>query len=204
MKITSGQIDGIRTLITKGGITTATLQDDVLDHLCCVIEYKMKLGNSYDTALAAALEELAPDGLDEIQHETHFLLNSKRILFMKTITYILGLLFTMAFLTGWLFGFLHLPGAMELSVGGFTGFALIFVPLLAFDYFKVRIQRAMSEKAMVWAGAASVITIGVSGIFKILHLAGASWVLFIGSVSFIAIFLPLLFFKLYRRSVANG
>src|SRR5262245_18943031 len=136
MKLDDQQLEGIRVLIVGSGVTIQTLQDDLLDHLCCVVEYKMKSGENYDAALAAAVSELAPDGLEQIQHETHFLLNSNRILLMNKITYVIGLLATMSFLTGWLFGFLHLPGAFELSVGGFTVFGLVFAPLVAFDYFK--------------------------------------------------------------------
>ena len=204
MNLSEQQLAGIRQVITNGGVTMQTLQDDLIDHLCCVVEYKMKAGEKYEVALASAVSELAPGGLVEIQKETQFLLNSNRILFMKKITYLLGLLFSMAFITGWLFGLLHLPGATELSIGGFNGIALVFVPLLAFDYFKVKIQRAMSEKAMVIAGIISVTIMGTAVVFKLLHLRGADIMLVTGFVCFIGGFLPLLFFKLYRKSVANG
>ena len=123
---------------------------------------------------------------------------------MKRITYILGLLFSMSFVTGWLFGLLHLPGATELSIVGFNGIALVFIPLLAFDYFKHKIQRAMSEKAMVIAGIISVLIMATAVIFKVFHLRGADILLVSGFICFIGGFLPLLFFKLYRKSVANG
>jgi hypothetical protein len=204
MTISQQQTADIRLILIKEGVTTTTLQDDLHDHICCVVEYRMKRGDDFTSALTLALKELAPNGFAQIQRETHFLLNSNKILFMKKLTYVLGLLFSMQFLTGWVFGFLHLPGALELSVGGFTGFAMVFVPLLAFDYFKVPIQRAFSEKAMVIAGVGSLLIIAIACFFKMFHLAGASAVLLVGSISFIMVFLPLLFFKLYRRSVAAG
>ena len=85
MKLTVVQIDLIQAHVEQSGLTIATLRDDVLDHLCCVVEEKLKKGKDFDRAFREALIELAPDGLAEIEHETVFLLNANKIILMKKL-----------------------------------------------------------------------------------------------------------------------
>ena len=75
MKLVAEQVAIIRQQVEQGGIVNETLKDDVLDHLCCVVEIKLGKGKSFDLALQEAMIELAPEGFMEIQHETIFLLN---------------------------------------------------------------------------------------------------------------------------------
>lgn len=202
MKLSSEQVGIIREEIDKSTISIESLKDDVLDHLCCVVEIKMERGKEFETAVKEALCELAPDGLDEIQRETVFLLNSTKIIFMKKIMYTVGLLSAMAFVTGWYFGIMHFPGATALSVYGFLGFAFIYLPMMAIDYFKTNIQGALSEKLKLILGFASAILIGVSSVFKVMHLQGAVALLFMGVGLCVFGFLPFFFFSMYKKSVS--
>lgn len=202
MKVKPEQLESIRKIIDESNITIETLRDDLLDHLCCAVEIKMSRGKEFERALKEALDELAPNGLDELQHETIFLLNSTKIILMKKIMYAIGLISAMSFGAGWFFGMLHLPGARELSIYGFFAFAFIFLPMLTINYFKLRIQRALSEKLKIVLGLLSGILIGLSLVFKTLHLQGAQEILQIGAFIFIFGFLPFLFFNMYKKSIA--
>ncbi len=202
MKLSNQQIDHVRKLIDAGGITIQSLKDDVLDHLCCVVEIKMTQGKTFDEAVHESVYELAPNGLEEIQNETIFLLNSNKIIAMKRIMYFIGMLSAMSFVLGWTFGMLHWLGATELSVGGFLGFVLIFIPLYTIDYFKVKIQRALSEKLRLIFGISSALLVAASVIFKLLHLSGADLLLLSGAGLFVFGFLPFLFFTMYKKSIA--
>ncbi len=202
MKLSPDEIAIVQKRVDESSINIESLRDDVLDHLCCVIEIKMERGEIFDNALREALHELAPEGLDEIQRETIFLLNSTKIILMKKVMYIVGLLSTMTFLTGWFFGIMALPGARDLSIYGFAVFAFIYVPMMAIDHFKTNIRIALSEKLKMISGFASALLIGVSGIFKSLHLPGTTTLLLAGAGLCIFGFLPFFFFSMYKKSIS--
>src|SRR6187551_2675188 len=182
MKLSPDKIAIVEKQVDQSSINIDSLRDDVLDHLCCVIEIKMERGEVFDNALHEALDELAPDGLDEIQRETVFLLNSTKIILMKKVMYIVGLLSTMTFLTGWFLGIMAISGARDLSIYGFAAFAFIYVPMMAIDHFKTNIRIGLSEKLKMILGFASAIFIGVAGIFKSLHWPGATTLILAGAV----------------------
>lgn len=200
MKLTNVQADIIKAIVAQGDVSIATLHDDLVDHLCCVAEDQMAKGKSFETALAHALLDLAPAGLQDIQRETVFLLNTKKIYRMRMIMYTLGLLSAMSFVLGWMFGMMHWPGARELSIYGFTVFVFIYLPLFAFYHFRTTIQRAVAEKWKFALGLASGVIIGLSVILKVLHMPGADWMLLSGTLLFVFAFLPYLFFTMYKKT----
>ena len=202
MRLSSEQIAIIRKHVEASTISTDSLKDDVIDHLCCVVEIKMERGGVFDMALREALHELAPDGLNEIQRETVFLLNSTKIIFMKKIMYGIGLLSAMSFVLGWAFGMIHLPGAVELSIYGFMAFVFIFLPMLAIDRYKVNIRWALSDKLKFGLGFVSGFIVAISVFFKLMHLPGAEELLIMGTGIFVFGFLPFLFFTMYKKSIS--
>lgn len=202
MKLSEAQVNNIRQVLLASGITHDQLQDDVLDHLCCVMEVKLAKDNDFARSLEDAIRELAPDGLAKIQYETVFLLNSNKIMLMKKIMYIVGLLTALAMTMGFTFRILHLPGADQLFNVGFFGFTLLFLPLMAWDRFKVNVHRALSERLRLLFGLASAVTIGTAVLFKVFHYQGADVALLVGIAIFSFGFLPFLFFGLYKKSVA--
>lgn len=202
MKLSSGQVAIVKNIIDKSDITIDTLRDDLLDHLCCVVEIEITRGKDFDTALKGALTELAPEGLKKIQHETLFLLNSTKIILMKEVMYSIGLLSAMSFVLGWLFGILHMPGATPLSIYGFLVFAFVFVPLLAIDRYKTNIRWVLSEKLKFALGLVSGLIVATSILFKVMHLPGAEGLMILGTGLFVFGFLPFLFFRLYKKSVS--
>ncbi len=121
---------------------------------------------------------------------------------MKAFTYLIGLLSSMALVAGWGFGILHLPGASELSIYGLLGVTLVFSPLFTLDYLKKTKLIDLVNKLKVYFGLTSTLLIGVSMIFKILHLQGAPTVLGFGVGLFVFGFLPFLFFTMYKKSVS--
>lgn len=202
MKLSREQIGIIQERVESSKIGIQTLKDDIIDHLCCVVEDQLEKGKNFEQSLAEALGQLAPDGLNEIQHETIFLLNSTKIIAMKRFMYLIGMLSAMSFVLGWTFAMMHWPGATELSIGGFLGFTFIFIPLNTINYFKTKIQRALSEKLRLLTGIASAMIMASAIIFKLLHLQGADVLLLSGAFLFTFGFLPFLFFTMYKKSVS--
>jgi hypothetical protein len=199
--LSDDHVHRIRADIERSGITIQELKEDLLDHFCCFVEDELKKGNSFEMAYHRAMEEICPNGFDEIQRETVFLLNSNKIRFMKKVMYSIGLISSMSISIGWLFKILHWPGADELFNYGFLSFVLLFVPLVAIDRYKVNISRALSDKLRIILGFASAILVGVAFVLKFLHLTGADQLLILGALVFIFGFLPFLFFRMYRKSV---
>jgi len=202
MKLSPEQIGIIRKHVDTSTISIDSLKDDVLDHLCCVVEINMQRGRSFDDAVQEALTELAPDGLDEIQRETVFLLNSTKIIHMKKIMYGVGLITAISMTIGLTFKILHMPGADELFNFGFFGFTLIFLPMLTMDRFKQNLHRALSERLRLVLGFLSAVLIGTSVLFKTFHYQGADVVLLVGISFFSFGFLPFLFFSMYKKSIS--
>ncbi len=146
MKLSKDYIDIIRYRIDQSDITMHTLKDDVLDHVCCVVEQKIKEGKPFEIALQEAFHELAPNGLDEIQRKTFYLLNSPKILFMKKVMYLTGLVCASTVSLGWLFVTLRWPGGRELFNIGFLAFLWVFVPMLAVDRYRVSHAKSCIRK----------------------------------------------------------
>jgi hypothetical protein len=199
--LTDEHIEFIKSDIEKSPIFQQDLKDDLLDHFCCYVESEMQKGLSFQQAYKKAFGEICPDGLGEIQSETIFLLNYTKLMIMKKLTYASGLLFSMVFSLGALFTLLQWQGGNMLFTYGFLGFVFLFVPLFAINKYKLLIHKVMSEKLKVLLGALSAIIIGLSVIFKMLHLQGAVFLLLLGMGLFTFGFLPFLFFRMYKKSV---
>src|SRR6188768_675802 len=145
MRLSPDEVAMVRKQVDQSSINIDSLRDDVLDHLCCVVEIKIERGEIFDTALQEALRELAPDGLDEIQRETVYLLNSTKIIRMKQVMYLIGLLSAISLSLGWTFRLLNWRGGGELIIYGALAFSLLFLPMVIVNHFKLKINSALSE-----------------------------------------------------------
>jgi len=201
MKLSADQVDIIREFIAASGIRMESLQADVLDHLCCVLEDSKETNLNFQARLQQAAEDLAPEGLEKLETETVFLLNSKKIVQMKKLMYLFGLGSSIALAMGICFKLLHWPGGDELLTYGFISFTLLFLPMTMIDKFKLKIQKSLSEKLRFILGSLSAILTGLAVLFKLLHLQGSDFMLLSGAVVFSFGFLPFLFFTNYKKAV---
>jgi hypothetical protein len=201
MKLSQELVEVIRRRIDKSDITMERLKDDVLDHVCCVVESKMKDGKSFEVSLQEAFHEVAPHGLDEIQRKTFYLLQSPRFFLMKGIVYSIGLFSAAALSLGWLFVLLRWPGGPEMLNYGSLVFLMIFVPLLVLSQRKTPLK-LRRDKLRQLIGITSSLTVGLSIVFKLFHLQGGELILVAGVLMFTFGFLPFLFFSLYKKAIA--
>jgi cation transport ATPase len=202
MKLSPEQESIIENFVLAQGIKIPTLRDDLIDHLCCVVESELGKEKSFEQILDEAVKDLAPDGLQEIQHQTIFLLNSKRIIAMKKVLYFTGFIGSLALTAGVTFKLMHWPWANVLFIIGFLFLLLIFIPLLAIDRYKVSLSKAVSVKTKIIMGAIAAIITGLSGLFKMMHLQGADLLLMLGAFVFAFGFLPFYFFTMYKKSIS--
>ncbi|MEM9718226.1 MAG: hypothetical protein AAGA10_03190 [Bacteroidota bacterium] len=202
MKLSEEQEEIVRKYVEEYNLKLRTLSDDIIDHLCCVLESELGKGKSFDQVLHDAITELAPQGIIDLQRKTFYLLNSKRIIVMKKLTYLTGFTGSISLTSGAAFKLLHLPGADQLFMLGYIVFLLIFVPLLAVDRSQASTTKSQSERWKIILGLTSSIILGVAGVFKLAHFQGAHLLLMSGIIIFAMGFLPFLFFTMYKRSVS--
>lgn len=202
MKLTQEQEETIEKIIDSQGFKIKSLRDDIIDHLCCVVENGMGKEKTFHQLLDKAISDLAPNGLIDIENKTIFLLNSKRILLMKKLLYFTGFIGSLTLTAGVTFKLLQMPFGYQLFITGFLILFLIFIPLLAIDRYKVAISKALTEKMKIILGTVAAIFTGLSGLFKLMHLQGAELLLLAGAFIFCFGFLPFFFFTMYKRSIS--
>lgn len=192
----------IQAEIDKSRITIQSLKEDLLDHFCCFVEEEMKWGSSFHEAYLKATKQICPNGFDEIQKETIFLLNSKKIMTMKKALYFIGLGSAMSMSLGFLFRILHMPGADQLTYYGLFVFALLFLPMLAIFQYKNTFSKIISERLKAIFGICSAILIAVGVLLKMQALSSVGNILLIvGILLFTFGYLPSLFFRMYKKSL---
>lgn len=74
MELTTEQIDWIEKDIRSKGITSPELQEDLLDHVCCIVEKNLDKGLMFPEAYDEAIGKFGPAGFRKLQKETSFLL----------------------------------------------------------------------------------------------------------------------------------
>jgi hypothetical protein len=201
MALSFEQVKWIRDYVDER-ISISTLQDDVVDHLCCAIEDKVENGQPFNDAVEDAILELAPTGLTKIQHETIALLTNQTIIHMKKIMYAIGLATTMSMAMGLMMKLLHMPGGEQLINYGFLSFGLLFLPMLAITHFRKNQAALTHEKFKMIFGYLSAIVIGLAIIFKMQMSLDVAEALFIAGASIFSFgFLPFLFFGMYKKSI---
>ena len=187
--------------VNNSTLKDQVLKDDLIDHFCCLVEIEMGKGRSFKEALDITYAQTAPNGLDEIQQETIFLLNYSKIMFMKRLTYSSGYLFALMSIIGIFFKMMHLPWATMLSFIGGSGLVFIFLPLLIINKFKTKAHQVLTERMKWILGALSGVLFMLASFMKIYHLQGAAMMLGLSFLIFGFGFLPFLFFRMYKKSV---
>lgn len=201
MSLTEDQISHIDSELQHSAIKSKELRDDLLDHFCCAIEIYMAKGHSFENSFVKAKQDVCPDGLDEIQKETIYLLNSKRIKIMKKLMFSVGLIFSMTMSMGFLFKIMHWPGANNLLILGTVGMGFLFLPMVTLHLFRLKANQILSEKAKYLLGLGSGLLFTLSVVFKQFQLMGANTLFILSIVIFTFGFLPFLFFRMYKKSV---
>lgn len=196
--IIEDQLHRIRNDLVAKGLTYESLQDDILDHLCCMIEEKLDEGDDFESSYGEIMSEIEGDTFSNLQHQTLLLLDHK-FQRMKRITYLLGLLGSLLTITGALFKIMHWPGASIIMLLGFMIVVLGFLPL----YF-ILSYREQTEKPNVifpLVGYLSLFIVFTGAVFKIMHWPGAGMLLRASVIFLLVGFLPLYIVQIFKRSV---
>jgi len=183
--------------LVNRGLTYDRLIDDVLDHVCCMVEEYMSEGKDFESSYDQVLDTIGERALPEIQHQTLLNLN-KKYQRMKNFTYLFGLSAAILTILGSLFKKMHWPGAGILISVGMVLIVLVFLPL----YFITNHREQPEKKNPVYAivGYLTLALLLAGATFKIMHWPGAGMLIYT-SVGFLLIgFVPLYVVNVFQRS----
>ena len=189
-------IDFISADIRKRGIYLDDLHNNLLDHVCCIIEDEMLEEQDFQTFYSDVIQRFFQKELSEIEDETFLLVTFKNYHTMKKITTTSGIVAAALMSAGILFKFMHWPGASILLVLGITLTSLVFMPLLFI--FRSKTSATTRDKLLLGSGVSLGIVLSMYILFKVMHWPGANMLNTIINVSLL-IFIPVYFFTGYRN-----
>ena len=196
--VTEEQVEFILKDIEARGVVLEDLRDNLLDHLCCIIEQEMNEKEDFKVFYESVLPRFFKDNLQEIQVETDNLIKFKNFYSMKKIMKISGIATVFFTTMGAILKTFHLPGAaINIVLGGFT-FSLIFLPLLI--AIKFRDEESKVDKAVFSFGFLIAMILSAGLIFKLMHWPFANVMMLSSTVTFTFVYVPLYFFTRVRRA----
>lgn len=187
----------IATCVEMSGIEQKTLQDDLIDHVCSMVEERLDAGETFENALNEALKGFGADGFRAIQKETYAVLTPNRMI-MKTITVVTGSVVAVFLFSGVVFKVMHWPLASVFIVLGMSTLTMPFLPLLLVHNLLGAKTSALRAFHVVGYVGMSVLTVG--SLFKIQHWPYATALLGFGGGVLLFGYLPMYFFRKYQES----
>ncbi len=189
-ELTINNIDRISNDIKDQEITFSHLLDDLIDHVCCDVEYEMVKGLAFTEAYQKVKQRMGSRRrLREIQEETLYAVDTK-YRYMKKTMKISGIAGTIMFGFASLFKIMHWPGAgILMTLGGVT-LAFIFLPSALGVLWK---ETHSAKKLFLFISAFFAGMFFLMGIlFKVQHWPGAGIILSLAALSAILLFIPAL------------
>lgn len=196
--VSEEEVEFILSDIEARGVVLVDLRDNLLDHMCCIIEDEMSETEDFKVFYESVLPRFFKENLLEIQVETDNLIKFKNFYSMKKIMKVSGIATVFFTTVGAILKTMHLPGAgMAIVLGGFT-FSLIFLPLLI--AIKYKDEESKVDKAVFSFGFLIAIVLSAGLIFKLMHWPFANIMMLSSTVIFTFIYVPLYFFTRVRRA----
>jgi|688.fasta_scaffold16820_8 hypothetical protein len=199
MELSEQQVEQVLIHLRSKGIAMPSLEEDLLDHLCCMIEARNEQ-RSFEEVFHEVMLEFSAEELNRVQKETNRLITLLKFKTMNTTLRISGLVSAISILTGSIFKILHWPGANILFVIGMFLMAVLFLPL----FFALRYKQAENENKHLLlsiAGAVVGVLTALGIWFKMMHWPGASVMLYSSIAILLLGYLPVYIFAVYRKSL---
>lgn len=195
--ISEKQIDFILDDISARGIEMESLQQNLLDHVCCIIEQNLDEDGDFESFYSTVIATFYKVELKEIEEETINLLIHKNYYIMKKVMLISGSLSAGILSLGLLFKFMHWPGAAVMIFFGIILLSFIFLPLLF--VLKIKEKQQSSDKVVVGIGTVCAILISIGILFKIMHWPFATLLETSALLLMLFLFIPIYFFSGVRN-----
>jgi uncharacterized membrane protein len=161
------QIDYIFNDIRARGVEMESLQLNLHDHICCIIEQNLEEHGDFESFYQKTIRTFYKDELWEIEEETLLLLTYKNYYAMKKTMILSGTCSAAAMILGILFKFMHWPGASAFIILGVGTSSLIFLPLLFL--LKSKDRQATKDKLILGLSILSGMLLSLSILFKVMH-----------------------------------
>lgn len=191
-------IDFIARDLRQKGIHTPDLQDNLLDHICCILETEMSDLGEFDSRYPEVLTRFYKNNLSEIEDETLYLQTFKHYYAMKKTMIWSGAVSTFAISVGAFFKMMHYPGSNVLLVTGIVIFSLLFLPLLL--TLKLRESGEKRDRIVLLLGLLTGILASMSVLFKLMWWPGANVLRSLSLLSLILVFVPVYFITGIRQA----
>jgi hypothetical protein len=199
--LTEQNIEFITQIVNRSKIESVEMKEDLIDHFCCAIEEEMEKGLNFEDSYDRAYQNICPDGFDEIQRETIYLLTFKKIKAMKRLMFLSGYLSAIGITATIFMKLSHLAGGqIVLSITGAI-LAFLFLPALFINLYKRELTKSISDKLKYVSGLLGVVLLVAFVVFKFSHWPGTTMIFLTSAVIINFVFFPFLFFKMYRKSV---
>lgn len=196
-QLSDQQIDYILNDISARGVEMESLQENLLDHICCIIEQNLEANGDFESFYQKTIKTFYKDALWEIEEETISLLTFKNYYTMKKIMILSGAFSAVTMLSGLAFKFMHWPGASLFIQLGIISASLIFLPLLF--TLKAKEKQSVKDKLVIGLGALAGMLISLSILFKVMHWPLSFVMGNIALAIMLGIFLPIYFFSGIRN-----
>ncbi|TNE56208.1 MAG: hypothetical protein EP338_01165 [Bacteroidetes bacterium] len=196
-RVKEEEVDFMLDDIRARGVILEDLQDNLLDHMCCIVEQELTESDNFFAFYERMLPRFFQMELKEIQDETDNLLTFKNFYAMKKTLKYSGIAATFFALLGAIFKIFHLPGAAAMIILGGLFFALVFLPLMI--VLKFRDEEERTDKWVLSFGFLLGIITSSGMVFKLMHWPAAN-ILMLGGISvFVFAYVPIYFMSRIRR-----
>ncbi len=196
-QLSDKQIDHILNDIGARGVEMESLQQNLLDHICCIIEQDLEENGDFESFYQKTIKTFYKDALWEIEEETLLLLTFKNYYTMKKAMIVSGTISTALLSMCLIFKFMHWPGASLGILLGIGTLSLIFLPLMFL--LKIKEKQDIKDKLTIGIGAFAGILISLGILFKIMHWPYANIMMTSSLTILLLVFLPFYFFSGIRN-----
>ena len=196
--ITEEEIAFILNDIQSRGVTLEDLQENLLDHVCCIIETEMLPNEDFYEFYESIIPRFFKKELKEIQEETEKLLIFKNYYTMIKILKVVGVVTAITTLLGAIFKTFHWPGAGVLVVLSGALLSMVFLPLLI--TLKLKDEKNTIDKWVFTSGLIIGMGAALGILFKIMHWPYAGSLMRWSITFFVFLYVPLYYFTRIRRA----
>ena len=147
MHLKTDEFHLIQNYVVQNGLSIPDVQEDIIDHLCCIVEVKLGEGIDFERAFQLAQQTISKNDIQQIQKDTIYFLTIKNQLFMIKAIFITAYVSMALLVTGLffaIFGYvLDLPDIIGFSflLGSATIFCTGFLPTLFLHKYKRYIEQ---------------------------------------------------------------
>lgn len=196
-QISDRQIDYMLHHLQQNGINNEDLQNNIVDHICCILEQQLLPEQHFESAFQNILSTFYNHHLKELEEETQNLLTFKNYYAMRKFMMYSGGIAAIVFAAGSFFKLMHWPGAGIMLVSAIFLFAFVFLPLV----FVLKSKEVNSglEKLTIALGTLLAILFCLDILFTIQHWPGATKLWFVTIALSFFIFIPIYFFSGIRK-----